>query len=160
MGQATKRIDQAWINCSEELMNELIDQKIQENTKKLQKIFDDCYQKFQKDVEELLNQSKWIEISNRHVLAVRDQEKYVLFANPMYFSGLRKSRKLEIADEWYQDFDLPYANMLLRLIIEGKADCPLLCPIADNGYSLLNQLSSRNIMAQLSRQKSEIFIMN
>lgn len=142
MGQATKKIDQAWINCSEELMNELIDQKIQENTKKLQKIFDDCYQKFQKDVEELLNQSKWIEISNRHVLAVRDREKYVLFANPMYFSGLRKSRKIE--DDWYQDFDLPYANMLQRLIIEGKADCPLLCPIADDGYSSLNQLSSRN----------------
>ena len=83
MGQATKRVDKACINCSEELMNGLIDQKIQDNTEKLQKIFDDCYQKFQKDVEELLNQSKWIEISNRHVLAVRYQGNYVLFVNPM-----------------------------------------------------------------------------
>ena len=30
MGQATKRVDKACINCSEELMNGLIDQKIQE----------------------------------------------------------------------------------------------------------------------------------
>lgn len=142
MGQATKRVDKACINCSEELMNGLIDQKIQDNTEKLQKIFDDCYQKFQKDVEELLNQSKWIEISNRHVLAVRYQGNYVLFVNPMYFSGLRESRKIE--DDWYQDFDLPEVNMLQELIIKGKDDCPLICPIADDGYSSLNQLSSRN----------------
>lgn len=142
MGQATKRVDKAWINCSEELMNGLIDQKIQDNTKKLQKIFDDCYQKFQKDVEELLNQSKWIEISNRHVLAVRYQGNYVLFVNPMYFSGLRESRK--IGDDWYQDFDLPEVDMLQELIIKGKDDCPLICPVADDGYSGLNQLSSPN----------------
>ena len=142
MGQATKRVDQAWINCSEELMNGLIDQKIQDNTDELQKIFDDCYQKFKENIEELLDESNWIEISNRHVLAVRYQGNYVLFANPMYFSGLRTSRKIGV--DWYQDFDLPEVNMLQELIIKGKDDCPLICPVADDGHSRLNQLSLLN----------------
>lgn len=142
MGQATKRVDQAWINCSEELMNGLIDQKIQDNTDELQKIFDDCYQKFKENIEELLDESNWIEISNRHVLAVRYQGNYVLFANPIYFSGLRESRKIE--DDWFQNFDLPEVDMLQELIIKGKDDCPLICPIADDGNSALNQLSSLN----------------
>lgn len=126
MGQATKKIDKLWMRYNEELLGKLVDTKISENMTVLQEKLQNAYENFKRDVDALSEKYKWIEISNKHVLAVEYKDDYVLFVNPIHFDGLRVTDK--ISGEWYQDFELPDVEMVKELMVTGKKDCPLFCP--------------------------------
>lgn len=83
MGQATKKIDKLRMRCDEELLGKLVDTKISENMTDLQEKLQNAYENFKRDVDALSKKYKWIEISNKHVLAVEYKDDYVLFMPKM-----------------------------------------------------------------------------
>ena len=97
MGQATKKIDKLRMRCDEELLGKLVDTKISENMTDLQEKLQNAYENFKRDVDALSKKYKWIEISNKHVLAVEYKDDYVLFVNPIHFDGLRVTDKISVA---------------------------------------------------------------